>query len=332
MKIVRIITRLNVGGPALQVLELAKLPVNTYILTGLVESGESDILQNLPQFPRNLLTIPSLRRSPTLRQTGAALRDVTRLLKEIKPDVVHTHTSMAGLIGRIAAWWTGVPLIVHTYHGHTFYGYWSRPVTLAVGLIEHLLGCITDTIITISPKQRTEIERYIGHKNKTIVIRNGFDLSMFDNNITKIEARQKLCWPISARIYGFIGRLAPVKNVQSFINMAERLRPINRHAWFVIVGEGPESDKVPNWIWHQKHVRRDNMPLVYKALDVLVLTSKNEGTPTTILEAKVSGCKVLSTEVGGVEDVIRLTKEEVLSMYDAGKLRKNVLQVYRRNL
>lgn len=322
IKVCRIITRMNIGGPARQVIELLKLPVCTMLLGGVPDEREGKMSFGC----LNTESVPSMKRDTHIFNDLIALWSIFSAVRAFKPHIVHTHTAKAGALGRIAAWLARVPVRIHTFHGHTFYGYWGPVKGLFVRLIEHLLGYITTRIIAISPSQKDEIGSYIGHRKKIVVIRNGFDLSRFDNSITKLEARKRLGWPLDKRIYGFVGRLVPVKNLDGFIQFAEKIRGVNRKTWFVVVGDGPEREKIPGWIHWESW--REDIEFVYKALDKLVLTSKNEGTPTTILEAKVSGCPVISTAVGGVNDVFHMSREEILEVYNSDRLRKDMMSLY----
>jgi len=313
---------MNIGGPARQVTELLSLPVESQrIFAGVPGPREGYVPAAVAAWP-----IPHLKRNCGVWTDLKALADLYIRINDYRPDIVHTHMAKAGTLGRIAAWLARVPVRIHTFHGHTFYGYWGRLKSSLVRLVEHLLGYITTQIIAISSSQKEEIASYIGHRKKIVVIRNGFDLSRFDNSITKLEARKRLGWPIDKRIYGFVGRLVPVKNIDGFIRFADQQRSINRRAWFVVVGDGPEREKIPEWI-HWEPWRQD-IEVVYKALDKLVLTSKNEGTPTTILEARVSGCSVTAPNVGGVCDIYSLWKSEILDLYSADRLRRDMMNLY----
>jgi len=322
----RIITRMNIGGPGHQVIELSDLPVDTMVITGTPDNREG--IMHLDYSKLKAIDLePRMKRNASFFNDFIVLWFVFWNILRFKPDIVHTHTAKAGCLGRIAAWLARVPVRIHTFHGHIFCGYWGWLRNLLVRLVEHLLGYITTRIIAISPSQKEEIASYIGHRKKIVVIRNGFDLSRFDNSITKLEARKKLGWPIGERIYGFVGRLVPVKNLQGFIDYANRIRSFHRRAWFVVMGDGPEREKIPEWMHWESW--REDIEVVYKALDKLVLTSKNEGTPTTILEAKVSGCPVVVPRlVGGIGDIYSLSKTEVLELYNPDRLRQDMMNLY----
>lgn len=326
LKICCIITRMNIGGPARLVIELLTLPVYTMLLSGTPDEREGKMSFGC----LNTKSVPSMKRNTHIFNDLIAFWSIFWAIRKFKPDIVHTHMAKAGFLGRIAAWLARVPVRIHTFHGHTFYGYWGWIKSLLVRLVEHLLGYITTRIIAISPSQKEEIASYIGHRKKIVVIRNGFDLGRFDNSITKLEARKRLGWPIDRRIYGFVGRLAPVKNIDGFIRYAEKISDASRRSWFVVVGDGPEREKIPEWIYWEPW--RQDIEVVYKALDKLVLMSKNEGTPTTILEAKVSGCSVTALRVGGVRDIIFLSKDEVLELYNPDRLRRDVMNLYQECL
>ncbi len=322
LKVCRIATRLNIGGPARQVQELSKMPVDYLVLCGMPDDREGNM--GIPAV--NHAYVPLQREIHFLDDLTALFCIIWRLIK-FKPDIVHTHTSKAGFLGRIAAWIARVPVRIHTFHGHTLYGYWGFLKTWCFRILEHLLGYITTRIIAISPSQKEEIASYIGHRKKIVVIRDGYDLSKFDNNISQKEARKRLGWPKDRQIFGFVGRLVPVKNVDGFIQFCAKYYKYYRY-WFVVVGDGPDREKIPDWIHWEPW--RDDIELVYKAINALVLTSRNEGVPATIVEAKLSGCPVLwRPPVGGVNDVLDLSNIETLQLHSADGLRSETMKLYR---
>jgi glycosyltransferase involved in cell wall biosynthesis len=239
---------------------------------------------------------------------------VYRLIREVKPDVVHTHTAKAGFIGRIAAWMNGVPVIVHTFHGHVFHGYFSPLTTKVFIFLERLTARMSDTIITLTDSLRRELaeEYHIARKGRITVLPLGLDLESFAKTPRKIGTF-RAAWDISADVplIGIVGRLASVKNHALFLQSAVLIKQHLPNARFMIVGDGEtraeaeaqvdalglrDSTTFTGW-------QRD-LPPIYSDLDVLVISSTNEGTPSTVIESLSARCPVVSTAVGGLPDLL----------------------------
>lgn len=312
MRVARIITRLNVGGPAKQVEVLNELPVETHVITGVCEKGEREY--ELRPGSYVLHKIPELQRGVNLWRDFRAYLRVKKILQEIRPSLVHTHTSKAGAIGRVAAWRVGVPCC-HTYHGHVFHSYFGSFTTTIVKVVERSLARISARIITISPSQRGDIRQVIRPVDgkRTRVVYNGFDLSPFLTDMTKEEARRRLRWHPKEWISLFVGRDVGVKRKDRFVEYANK-----RGVKYIVVN---------GW------VRPEDMPMVYKAVDELVMCSDNEGTPTTVIEAIAAGCLVnFLTCPGGCRDLTMMSREEVLATFDKERLKKDIMDLYKEVL
>lgn len=314
MKVCRIITRLNVGGPALQVKELNKLSVETLVLSGKLEEGEYGEEGQIRTMGRSIQPWDDFK----------AYRAIKQELERFKPDIVHTHTSKAGFLGRFAAWRLGIRC-VHTYHGHCFYGYWGRIGKFLYRMVEKLLATITTKIIAISNSQESELRYFLGYKkDKIIRIYNGYDLSKFINpQRNKQSARFTLGLPKNDFIDAFIGRLVPVKNLKGFIEYAKGAREYT----FLVVGDGPERDLIPDWMIHIPYC--EDMSVVYRAVDRVSIYSFNEGTPTVYIEAKVTGTEVkLRSPVGGLKDLQWFSRDQLISRFNADRLRRDIMELY----
>lgn len=332
MKIVRIIARLNVGGPARHVIwltsELQDDEFESVLVAGTVPAGEEDMSYLLESGPERVVYIREMSRELSLKDVVAFWK-LFRILRRESPDIVHTHTAKAGTVGRLAALAyklsrpsklfsrKGSLSVVHTFHGHVFHSYYSPIKTKVFVLIERLLARFaTDKIITISAQQRNEIlERFrIGSPAQFEVIPLGIDL----DSLRSVDGdRERVRAEIGANadeiVVGFVGRLTEIKNIPMLISAAglyakSAQRPKLR---FVIVGDGhlrSELEKDVALRGLSNHVRflgnRTDVAAVYAGLDIVALTSLNEGTPLSLLEAMGARRPFVSTSVGGVVDLV----------------------------
>ena len=330
IKVVRIFSRLNVGGPSLHVnllsQELSK-NYETILVTGQVSDWEGDmsyLLESKKNF-RHIL-IPELGRNVHFWRDFIAFWKILKLLREEKPDIVHTHTAKAGILGRAAALIAGVPVRVHTFHGHIFSGYFGKLKTSLIILVERTLAFFTSQIVAISPRQKKElVYRYrIAKADKVSVIPLGLDLTYFGKpSVNRNEALKKFSLPMNTYLVGIIGRLVPIKNHLFFLEVAKKIVRVRKDVHFIIVGGGELLELL------QKKVRafqlqndvtflgwqRELKP-IYDILDIVCLTSLNEGTPVSLIEAQACGKPIVATRVGGVEDVVFSEKNGYLTSID----------------
>lgn len=304
-KIVRVVTRLNIGGPAIHTIlltrELSALGYQSALATGDCEDGEGDMSYLLdPADPVH--RISELSRSVSPIRNLRALWRLWQLMRTEQPDIVHTHTAMAGCLGRAAAILAGVPVIVHTFHGNSLRQYFS-PVASAVFLaIERLLARWTDAICVISPQQLGELssDLRIAPRSKFRLVPLGLDLSPC----------LRLPLPTSAtpiRV-GWFGRLVDVKNIGLLLKTAASVQNGSHRFEFHVAGDGPDRHLMeaalprlaPQLVWHGW--QRDITSLL-ASCDIVIQTSRNEGTPVALIQGMAAARPFLSTAVGGVVDM-----------------------------
>jgi len=296
MKILRIITRLNIGGPSVHVASLSKAIQDTILVHGSLSPGEGDMSYLLGG--RKASFIPSLQREISFDLDWEAYRKIQKIIKINKPNIIHTHTSKAGFLGRVAAR-NSRAVIVHTFHGNVLSKYFDPAKSHLFCFIEKFLAKNTDAIIAISEQQKDEIcNKYkIAPRDKIRVIRLGFDLKPFLS--IDLPSRDDLF-----RV-GIIGRLTEVKNHKLFLKIARNFMGFPFQ--FYIFGDGELrydlKREAPENVIFRGNIPYDQMPLVYQGLDVVLSTSLNEGTPVALIEAMASGRVVVSTDVGGVREM-----------------------------
>lgn len=332
IRILRIISRMNIGGPAIHV-HLLTQGLNTArfhskLVTGRISPKEGDMGYLFSEYDNKPIVIPELQRDLNLFMDISAFIRIFRILVKEKPDIVHTHTAKAGSSSRLAGFLCNLlgkrnMLLVHTFHGNVFEGYFNRLNSILFINIERILGWISHKIIAISQTQREELTRKfsIAKPEKVHIIELGFDLTPFFNcHIYKKEFRKSLGVDENTLLVGIIGRLVPIKNHHLFLLAAKefiRQKP-DIPVRFVIVGDGELREtleettrkmQIADYVDFAGWVRE--VPKVYADLDVLALTSNNEGTPVSIIESMASAVPVISTDAGGVRDILGIPEESL---------------------
>lgn len=328
IRVLRIINRFNIGGPVYNaVLLTAYLPDNyeTLLVGGNPEEGEANALFIAKQHGVVPLLLPEMKRNPNLISDLKTLKKLKAIIREFKPDIVHTHASKAGALGRRAAKQCKVPVIVHTFHGHVFHSYFSFWKTYLYRSIEIRLAKMSDGIIAISPKQKIELSETfkICDPHKIEIIPLGFDLSPFHLNKEEKRKITRASYNLkdSELAIAIIGRLAPVKNHDLFLDSIEQVAAkTTRKLVIFIVGDGEENFRISNRISALKNKGIDirmtswihNISNFNAGMDLICLSSKNEGTPVSLIEAQAAGIPIISTNVGGIKDVILPNETGVL--------------------
>ena len=325
-RVARIITRLNIGGPSIQAIglsrDLAKKGYETCLIHGHLADGEGDMTRLRPISCERAVYIDALVRPVSPLRDVRALWQIYTTLRQWKPAIVHTHQAKAGTLGRLAAILYNLTSrhasrtrLIHTYHGHVFEGYFRPAVTRIFLRIERWLARRTDVLIAVSPQVGNDLVLTFGiaTSKQVRVVALGFDLdgllALADSD--RVAARQRLSIPEDTIVVTTVGRLTAIKDHALFIDMAARLRQQSRRFLFLIAGDGElraelerratdrgldESLRFLGW--------RGDLEQLYAATDIFVLTSRNEGTPVALIEAMAAGRPSVSTDVGGVRDVI----------------------------
>jgi glycosyltransferase involved in cell wall biosynthesis len=330
-KVLRVLNRLVIGGPAFNACYLTKYLPSEYETTLVVGAKEINEIDSplAEELGIPLTVIPEMQRAISPLQDYKAYKAMKQLIKTYQPDIVHTHASKSGAIGRLAAAACGVPAIVHTYHGHVFHSYFGKLKTFILTAVEKYLAKKSHAIITISEIQYKEIvEDYkIGDPKKFVQIPLGLDLDRFNTNTQNLrrECRAALQLDEDTIAIGIVGRLVPIKQHELFIEAAHNvLQNSTKKIVFVIIGDGESKQPIMQHIeaLGQKHCSlnaidttapfvftswQTNLPYWYAGLDVVCLTSKNEGTPVSLIEAQAAKKPVISTNVGGVANVVKNT-------------------------
>lgn len=288
------------------------------LLGGVPDEGEVDSLFILEDIGVKPLIVKDLKRTPNFKDDLRAYSEIKRIIEEYKPDIVHTHASKAGAIGRLAALKQKVPVIVHTYHGHVFDGYFGRFKTFIYKSIERYLASKSSGIVAISPEQKEDLSNRhkICEPKKIKVIPLGFDLNRFqhDRNKNRIGTRKKYQIAEDEIAIAIVGRLVKIKNHEFFLKAIEKLSArTDKKLRIFIVGDGTERESlecIAERISNEKLTIEftswiKDIHLFNPGMDLICLTSINEGTPVSLIEAQASSVAVVSTDVGGVQHVVK---------------------------
>jgi len=322
IKVLRIINRFNLGGPTYNATFLSAFigeEFETKLYGGAHEEHEGDSLFIPEQYGLHPVIINAMARDVKLGNDRAALKEIRRIIREYKPDIVHTHASKAGAIGRYAALKEKVPVIVHTFHGHVFYSYFGNLKTGIYKFIERFLAKRTDAIVAISDIQKNELVAIhkISKAEKVRVIPLGFDLNKFNEN--KVEKRSNFRKEHQLDeqdvVIALIGRFAPIKNHIGFIKSIARVaKNTSKNCVVFLIGDGElrqEIERLTNHVQAKNPNIRfvltswiKDVDRILPGLDIIALSSLNEGTPVSLIEAQAAGIPVISTDVGGVRDVL----------------------------
>ena len=352
-RVLRILNRLIIGGPSKNAVYLSRYMApdfDTLLVIGGKEDHEQDadflaIANNIEPH-----CIPQMKRPISPKDDWAAYQKLKNLIREYKPDIVHTHAAKSGALGRLAAKHAGVPVIVHTFHGHVFHSYFNSLKTNFFIRTERYLAGLSNAIVAISDVQKKELwsDFKIAKEDKFRVIPLGLDLDNFtiDQGIKRNNFRTEFGLDEDTVAIGIIGRLVPVKNHQLFIKALKYvLNNTSVKVKAFIIGDGESRSAIEQLagsleIKVSQHTDKEHVhPIVFTSwrtdvdavcagLDVIALTSLNEGTPVSLIEAQAAGKPIVSTRVGGIADVVLEDQTALLSDINDEKLfSENLLQL-----
>lgn len=347
-KVLRILNRFNIGGPTYNATFLTnflKPEFETKLIAGKKLDSEASSEYILEDYGIDFEIIADMSRSINIFNDFKAYLKLKKIINEFKPDIVHTHASKSGALGRIAALNSKVPIVVHTFHGHVFHSYFGRFKTKFYIILERYLAKKSTAIIAISNLQRREIidEFKICSESKTYTIPLGFDLEKFQKNLLKNRNlfRNEFKLLEDEIAIGIIGRLTPIKNHSLFLKSISKIKDqISKKIKVFIIGDGEDreyleklsddlqlktnSSNQENPLIYFTSWRKD-IDVIYAGLDIVALTSLNEGTPVTLIEAQAANKPIVCTNVGGVCDVVL---EDITAKISS----KNDLDTFSKNL
>jgi glycosyltransferase involved in cell wall biosynthesis len=322
VRVLRVIARLNMGGPALHVAYLtaglADRGYRTTLVAGELSRGEESMAFVAEQLDVPVATVSELGREISPLRDAIATVRLARLIRSERPQILHTHTAKAGTVGRVAAVLAGSrrpPIVVHTFHGHVLRGYFGPLRSLFFRVLERWLAARTTVLVAVSPQVRDDLVALrVAPPERFVVIRLGIELDerVAADQDGRAESRRYLGIPEERFAVGWIGRMTGVKRTDDVLVAFKHLRDRGVDAVLCLVGDGPDRAHLEQRA-HELGVVRDtlflgyqeNVAPFYAAFDALVLPSGNEGTPVSAIEALAAGRPVVATRVGGVPDVVR---------------------------
>jgi len=328
-KVLRIMNRLNLGGPTYNAAYLTRYlqpEFETMLLAGMKDDSEESSEFIVKRLGIEPCYIHGMKREISWRDDREAYKEIKNIIREFKPDIVHTHAAKSGALGRLAADACKVPVIIHTFHGHVFHSYFGPLKTQFFIQAERYLATKSSAIIAISNKQKDELaNRFkICKEDKIRIIPLGFDLDRFvqEQDLKRISFRTKYQLADDEIAIGIIGRLVPVKNHGLFLEMLKNVSErTSKKIRAFIIGDGESRSDIeqkaaelgiafsdanykaqPPLLTFTSWIH--DIDVAIAGLDIITLTSLNEGTPVSLIEAQAGGRPIVSTIVGGVEDVV----------------------------
>lgn len=330
IKVLRIINRFNLGGPTFNAAYLSKYldpdKFETLLVGGEKDGTEGSSLHITESLGLDPVIIPEMKREIDFKDDYTAYKKLCEIIEEFQPDIVHTHASKAGTIGRLAARKMGVKNVYHTFHGHIFHSYFSKAKTTFFKHVEKRLAKSSTRIVAISDIQKKELgeDHNICDPKKITVVPLGFDLGKFQEDVdlkrAKFRDEYKLAEDVIA--VGIVGRLVPIKNHRLFLDaLALNNKRFNGKVKYFIVGDGELREELESYCneigiaYSSPEINNEKANLVFTSwiedmdrvvagVDIVALTSNNEGTPVSLIEAQAGNKPVVSTNVGGIENVI----------------------------
>ena len=333
-KVVHIITRLDKGGSAETTLQTVSLlnqkKYELFLAHGLsLESNMSNMEKELVERDVSrakakgvkVSAIPPLVRRLSFKNDFLAFLSIYRLIKRIKPHIVHTHTSKAGLLGRLAAFLAGVPVIIHTPHGHVFHSYYGPFMTKIFVTVERVLSLMTDKIAALTDRERDEhLEQGVASIQKYAIIHSGVMLQQIMNMDIDVETgKKKLGIPQNSNVIGVVGRLVPIKGHKYLVSAAKNIIKEARNTVFVFVGDGhlkSALEEQAEAIGVRKNIIftgwKRNAQEILCVFDVFVLPSLNEGMGRVLIEAMALGKPIVASHVGGIINLVKNGENGIL--------------------
>lgn len=322
IRVLRVIARLNVGGPALHVSyltrELDRIGYRTTLVAGTVGDTEGSMEYVARELGVQPLYVPELQREISVTDDLVAARRLLQVIREVRPDILHTHTAKAGAVGRMAAALAGSArpkAVVHTFHGHVLRGYFGPAKTEAFRQLERALARTSNALIAVSPEVRDDLVALgVAPADKIAVVRLGLD---FDARLAappdaRARLRRELGIGTDTFLVAWLGRMTEIKRADDLLHAFAAMRNRGHDAQLLVVGDGPlrpdlEALAASLGIGSSTHFTgfRSDVGVIYAAADAVALTSANEGTPVSVIEAQAAGLPAVSTDVGGVRDVVR---------------------------
>ncbi|MSO96585.1 MAG: glycosyltransferase family 1 protein [Thermoleophilia bacterium] len=320
IRVLRVIARLNVGGPSLHVSYLseglAERGYSTTLAAGTISEGEASMAFIAEERGIEIESIPELQRELAPLKDAAAVRRLRTIIRRERPHILHTHTAKAGTVGRAAARIAGdarPPVVVHTFHGHMLKGEFDPVRTRAFRAVERNLARTTDVLVAVSPEVRDElVEVGVAPASQFAVVRLGIELSeRMAGASDGASLRASLGIPPDRFCVGWVARMSAVKQPEDVLRTVRKLRDRGIDAALILIGDGPEREQLEERAKelglvegvHFVGFQNDVGPWLH-AFDVLLLTSRSEGTPVSAIETLASGRPVVATDVGGTRDVV----------------------------
>ena len=320
IRILRVIARLNMGGPAIHVSSLAAgletRGYHTTLVAGSLARGEDSMAYVAERLGVSVVSVPEIQREVAPLHDAKSIRRLTAIMREERPHILHTHTAKAGALARAAALVAGKarpPIVVHTFHGHVLKGYFGPGRTAFFRQVERNLARASDVLVAVSPEVRDElVESGIARTEKFTVIRLGIPLDeRLGDPTADLDYRRLYGIAEDSFVIGWVGRMTGVKDANAVLEIVRATRERGVDAVLCMVGDGPDRERLEQ-VAHDLGIARstffvgyqEEIAGYYRLFDAFLLPSVNEGTPVSAIEALASGTPVVATRVGGVPDVV----------------------------
>ena len=321
IRVLRVIARLNMGGPAIHVANLAAgletRGYHTTLVAGSLARGEDSMAFLAERLGVSVVSVAELQREVSVLHDARSVLRVAELIRSERPHILHTHTAKAGAIARAAALFAGgarPPVVLHTFHGHVLKGYFGATRTAFFRQVERTLARASDVLVAVSPEVRDElVELGVAPSEKFVVIRLGIPFEeRLGGPAADSDYRHLYGIPAGAFVVGWVGRMTGVKATGAVLEIVRVARERGVDAVLCMVGDGPDRESLER-LAHELGIARhcyfvgyqSDVAGYYRLFDAFLLPSVNEGTPVSAIESLASGTPVVANRVGGVPDVVR---------------------------